>query len=108
MSNQIEITPALLESLKQKAGEAHHINPGPWTESITGECWLGVYDSKGVRVMKMDFLSSQPFVAAANPATVLALVDEIERLRKFANALKAMEKQRWELAAKLFGFEVPE
>jgi len=68
----IEITPALLSDLRQKAEAA---TPGPWK-------WKNENGSFSVEgpIRKNRYYDSN-YIAAANPAVVLALVAEVERLR---------------------------
>jgi hypothetical protein len=84
--SQIEITPALLSDLRQKA-EAATQGPwnqqglasllrfaqkhdGPWNDDEYIDCTLQLPEEKDA-----------DYIAAASPAVVLALVAEVERLR---------------------------
>jgi len=84
--SQIKITPALLSDLRQKA-EAATEGPwnrqglasllryaqkhdGPWNDDEYIDCSLPLPEEKDA-----------DYIAAANPAVVLALVAEVERLR---------------------------
>jgi hypothetical protein len=101
----IEITPALLSEWKQKAEAA---TPGPWTSTrhefwgphTLGRCsWgdRGAYrgkvgityrttegdtddDGKPLVITDEQAAANAAYIASANPAVVLALINEIERL----------------------------
>jgi hypothetical protein len=75
----IEITPALLSDLRQKAEAA---TPGPWK-------WKNENGSFSVEgpIRKNRYYDSN-YIAAASPAVVLALVAEVERLRDRLDALE--------------------
>jgi hypothetical protein len=92
--SQIEITPALLSDLRQKA-EAATQGPwnqqglasllrfaqkhdGPWNDDEYIDCTLQLPEEKDAN-----------YIAAASPAVVLALVAEVERLRDTQNNLLA-------------------
>lgn len=83
----IEITPALLADMRKKAEAA---TPGPWVVEQTGEyaCDFEIVapDLDGdfvARATKGD----TDFFLAANPAVVMAMVAEIERLRDKLDSL---------------------
>ena len=83
-----------LRELAQKA------TPGPWTQ-WEGRGWVhaGTPEANGqiCRTDCGDFSDAQEiknaeYIAAANPATVLALLDELDRLRKVESATLQGEK----------------
>lgn len=78
-----ELTPDKLKELRQKAEAAENSSPSPWCfkemPSVKGE----VRDSENFQVAGWFTLRWQAeHIAAADPATVIALVEEIEWLRK--------------------------
>jgi hypothetical protein len=87
--SQIEITPELLNELRQKAEAATieydwklHDDQKNWPVIEFGnrpgeDC--GGFTIKGNYSPKL--IQDAEFIAAANPAVVLALVDEVERLK---------------------------
>ncbi len=86
--NKVELTPAKLAELKQKAEAAENCSPSPWVfkemPSVKGE----VRDSENFQVAGWFILGWQAeHIAAADPATVLALVEEIEILKTALNLL---------------------
>lgn len=70
MTNEIEVTSELLSELKNAAIE---VTPGPWVAYRSD-------DQARIAPIKA-LISNAAFIALANPAVVLALIDEIERLR---------------------------
>ena len=76
---------------------AQNAAPGPWYTSAPSEhaVW---YDIKDGRYLIADTSSgftddgNAEYIAAANPATVLALLDELDRLRKVESATLQGEK----------------
>lgn len=94
----IELTNELLADLKQKAKACEpkvwHLNDGDiYAETPTVP----------LRIAQVDFAEDAEFIAIANPAMVLALVAEIERLQKELGAIRKYERERWESAVKAFG-----
>ncbi len=88
----IELTPAKLAELKQKAEAAENCSPSPWVfremPSVKGE----VRDSENFQVAGWFILGWQAeHIAAADPATVLAMVEEIETLKR------ALQELTWDL-----------
>lgn len=78
--------------------------PGPW---VFGGAWV---TRRGDKTSIADCSrGDERYIAAANPATVLALLDEIERLEKdgtamlFEAAMKAVAEQRDRLKAECEG-----
>jgi hypothetical protein len=86
----IEITPALLSDLRQKAGAA---TPGEWLigyGGMDGDYAVIISRFCGNEICVESYAE---FIAAANPAVVLALVAEVERLRSFqAVAVEVIDK----------------
>jgi len=82
--SKVDLTPAKLAELKQKAESAEGVAPSPWTFSHTsGEYrfFYEVRDSGDYQVVQDMSVEEGELIAAADPATVLAMVEEIERLR---------------------------
>lgn len=91
MTDKIEITPELLADLKARAGKA---TPGPWVEfgleSGNGNSSYTVGTEKpGLDICRLNSqlyckncLCNAAYIAAASPAVVLALIEEIERLEE--------------------------
>lgn len=78
----IEITPALLSTIKEKAEKAM---PGPWEVDETPTDIGTFYEIYSTDWLVADCEkdgASATFIAVANPAVVLALIAEIERLEK--------------------------
>jgi len=75
------ITPETLAKLRELAGKAKAYNQ-PWfsVEYLTG-------DDPGMQDMDAHF------IAAANPATVLALVEEVERAKTAADLSAALMRE---------------
>ena len=94
--SQIKITPALLSDLRQKAEAA---TEGPWRvriqevqNSCTGRLrkasWIVRTDGSHLPYNDDDGIANNQHIAAANPAVVLALVAEVERLRDRLDAIE--------------------
>lgn len=73
----IEITPELLAELKDKAEAAESLSRSPWKINDDG---VSVDDWHGDLVCEECLVEEAEFIAAANPAVVLALVARIEEL----------------------------
>jgi hypothetical protein len=90
MTQPIEITPALLAELKSKANAAYG---EIWYENVDFGCVSAREDdTRSYHVLSDEdaLPEHKSHIAAANPAVVLAMVEEIERLREFAkNIAKA-------------------
>lgn len=75
--------------LRERAEAADDNQPGPWTatERVDGE-WV-IHDRDCTWVARLDDASAEcaAFIAAANPQTVIALLDEIERLRELSHEI---------------------
>jgi hypothetical protein len=88
MSQPIEITPAFLAELKSKAKAAYG---EIWYENVDFGCiYARENDTRSYHVLSdEDVLSAHKHhIAAANPAVVLAMVAEIERLQSENQQLK--------------------
>lgn len=82
----------LVQQLRERALKA---TPGPWQHErlgiiqggpmqtyVNGEAMPQLFTSHGADFMEAgEYLANADFVAAANPAAVLALLDEIDRLQ---------------------------
>lgn len=73
---QVEITPALLADLRQKAEACE---PKVW--SLDHDKFFGDTPAMTFHDVQVEFTADAEHIAAADPATVLALVAEIERLQ---------------------------
>lgn len=77
----IELTPAKLADIKKKAEAAETQGPSPWEFVKTVEenhIYFEVRDNDDCQLVTQE---EAEHIAAADPATVLAMVEEIERLR---------------------------
>lgn len=79
---KVELTPAELAIIRQKAEAAENCSPSPWVfremPAVKGE----VRDSENFQVAGWFTLRWQAeHIAAADPATVLALLDELTDVR---------------------------
>jgi hypothetical protein len=74
--SQIEITPALLSDLRQKAEK---VEPNDYI--LTDGLAIKSESFKDLTIADCAFSDDAEFIAAASPAVMLALVAEIERLR---------------------------
>ena len=89
---------AQLVRLKERAEKA---TPGEWQHCFARGRWDGwIIDEQNRDILKevSNFRENAAFIAAANPATVLALIAEIEQLDKEADwlAKQALAKdQSW-------------
>jgi hypothetical protein len=97
----IEITPELLANLRQTATNCQ---PPIWKLDEHSDVI-----SDHHKVAMCNFSDDAQHIAAADPATVLALVAEIERLtgelqekQRLIDKICEMEKNRWESAVKAF------
>lgn len=84
----IDLTPAKLADIKKKAEAAENCSPSPWVfkemPAVKGE----VRDSENFQVAGWFCLRWQAdYIAAADPATVLAMLEEIEVLKTALNLL---------------------
>lgn len=78
--DKVDLTPAKLADIKKKA---EGCDSKYWVMDQQGDVMAVDFDSEGTqpKVASVEFLEDAEFIAAADPATVLALVEEIERLR---------------------------
>lgn len=82
MTDKIEITPKFLADLKAKAEKAM---PGPWELDETPTDIATYYEIYSTDWMVADCEkdgASAAYIAAANPAVVLALIEKIKRLEE--------------------------
>ncbi len=82
---KVELTPAKLAQLKQKAEAAENCSPSPWKFVKTVEeyhIYCEVRDNNDCQVVCDLTQEEAEFIATADPATVLAMVEEIEFLRR--------------------------
>lgn len=95
---QIEITPELLADLKDKAKKA---TQGEWKASQTKRIYGGtdwkstpVVETEDDYLLYMELLENSAndaeYIAAANPAVMLALIARIEELENENRALKSI------------------
>ena len=81
------------------------VSPGPWRVALDAPCFLSVASTEGWRVAacgdEVTKHSSEDanFIAAFDPPTVLALLDELERLRSHAGPAGCMAIARQVLEA---------
>lgn len=79
----VDLTPALLADIKQKAGAVIEDHPLPWDYDVA-YCTVHVIDDSGKAIYSNPdsarYRCAARFTTAANPAVVLALVAEVERL----------------------------
>lgn len=83
---KVELTLAKLAEIKQKAAGC---DPKYWIMDQHGDV-VGVdFDNKGLKlkIASVEFLEDAEHIAAADPATVLAMVEEIEILKTALNLL---------------------
>lgn len=84
----IEITSALLNGLRQKAEK---VEPNDYV--LSDGCVIKSESFKDLTIADCAFSDDAEFIAAASPAVVLALIDEVERLRSFqAVAVEVIDK----------------
>jgi hypothetical protein len=92
---KIKITHELLNGLRQKAEAA---TPGPWKVKIIQAghspggwlrtcSWVLQNDQSDLPYTDDNGVKNHTYMAAANPAVVLALIEEIEQLRSIKNEL---------------------
>ena len=80
---KVDLTPAKLAELRQKAEAAEIQGPSPWMFVETKEeyhTYCEVRDKYGCQVVDNSTQEEAEHIAAADPATVLALIDRIEEL----------------------------
>lgn len=76
---KVKLTPAKLADIKKKAEAAENKYPSHWTCKRYG--FFDYMMSNGEVIARCHYPETQAHIAASDPATVLALVAEIERLR---------------------------
>ena len=74
---------------------AQAATPGPWqAQQRNKQEAIYIVGPAGVPPACHAFYDDNAtYIAAANPATVLALLDEVERLRGYGNAINAQQAQ---------------
>lgn len=85
----VELTPEKLAHIKKKAEAAEKVAPSPWKFSHTCEeyrFFSEVLDNDNYQVVYDLSREEAEHISAADPATVIALVEEIERLRKIVDS----------------------
>ena len=84
--SKVKLTPANLAELKKKAAGC---DPKYWIMDQHGDVVAVDFDNKNtkLKIASVDFLDDAEHIAAADPATVLALVEEIEILKTALNLL---------------------
>lgn len=84
---KVELTPAELAIIRQKAEAAEKESPSPWYGGRNGIHWVLV-DSENADIhTTCNERNIADFIAHADPATVLAMVEEIEILKTALNLL---------------------
>lgn len=86
--SKVELTPAKLADIKKKAEAAETQGGSPWKHGKTEEehrTYCEVRDKFGCQVVVDSSQEEAEFIAEADPATVLALIDRIEELEAKAN-----------------------
>ena len=84
--NKVDLTPEKLAELKKKAAGC---DPKYWIMDQHGDVVAVDFDNKStkLKIASVDFLDAAEHIAAADPATVLAMVEEIEILKTALNLL---------------------
>lgn len=82
---KVDLTPAKLEELRQKAEAAEKESPSPWHGGPDGSHWVLVDSEQGDIHTSCNQRNIADFIAHADPATVLAMVEEIETLKTALN-----------------------
>lgn len=80
----VELTPEKIADIKKKAEAAEEVAPSPWKTNHTseeGRMFSEVRDNGDYQVVYDLTREEAEHIAASDPATVLALLQEIERLR---------------------------
>lgn len=106
--SKVELTPANLAELRQKAEAAEKESPSPWYGGRDGIHWVLV-DSENADIhTTCNERNIADFIAHANPATVLAMVEEIEQLRRMERKWGQMLKNVKDTAPDLETFLSPD
>ena len=82
---KVDLTPELMADIKQKAKAAEELAPGTWHGGPDGDHWVLVDSQRGVFHTTCKERNIAEFIAYADPATVLALIDRIEELEAKEN-----------------------
>lgn len=83
--NKFDLTPEKILDIKKKAEAAEGVAPSPWKSNHTSEeyrMFSEVRDNDDYQVVYDLTREEAEHIAAADPATVLALLQEIERLQQ--------------------------
>ncbi len=78
-----------LERLRRLAEEA---TPGPWRFDGFGGVWRGHGDEMVLAHIHPEGHADGAFMAAADPSTVLALLDELDRYKRGAAELRRIHQ----------------
>lgn len=105
--DKIDLTPAKLAELKQKA---EGCNPKYWVMDQHGDVMAVDFEGKETqpKVASVEFLEDAELIAAADPATVLAMVEEIEQLRRMERKWGQLLKNAKDTAPDLETFLSPD
>lgn len=74
--------------LDELAAKAKAAMPGPWEVGLVGNCNVVHFDGDNVRPVAQCSAPVAAYIAAANPTTILALVEELRRRRADARVAK--------------------
>lgn len=104
---KVELTPDKLAEIKQKAAGC---DPKYWIMDQHGDVMAVDFDNKGLKlkIASVEFLEDAEHIAAADPATVLAMVEEIEQLRRMERKWGQMLKNVKDTAPDLETFFSPD
>ena len=104
---KVELTPAKLAEIKQKAAGC---DPKYWIMDQHGDVVAVDFDNKAskLKIAEVEFLEDAEHIAAADPATVLAMVEEIEQLRRMERKWGQMLKNVKDTAPDLETFLSPD
>ena len=109
--SKVELTPAKLAELKQKAEAAETQGQSPWRFVKIEEeyhTYCEVRDMYGCQVVEDSTQEEAEHIAEADPATVLAMVEEIEQLRRMERKWGQMLKNVKDTAPDLETFLSPD
>lgn len=82
------LTDAVLDDLETKARSLDDVAPGPWEHAL-GLSGFVMRSPSGELVAMAQTIQARDFIAAANPMTVGALVDEVRQLREQVKTAQA-------------------
>ena len=104
---EFELTPEKLAEIKKKAAGC---DPKYWIMDQHGDVMAVDFDSEGTqpKIASVEFLEDAEHIAAADPATVLAMVEEIEQLRRMERKWGQMLKNVKDTAPDLETFFSPD